>query len=224
MLLLAATPAEIVPTVNWLRERASGQRENVLRFPRCEIEILFGGLGVMTTAFALGSAFGGGNPPGLAIQAGVGGAIDRSLSIGQVVNVTSDRLMDLGAEDADGKLLSPAALGFAPAHPFDEAGWLIPPGPSAILPYETVAGGTVNRATGTENSVEEWRRLYPGVQVESMEGAAFFYACMAAAVEALQLRAISNYVERRNRAAWDLPGAIGALNEALQRVLTPFID
>lgn len=44
-----------------------------------------------------------------------------------------------------------------------------------------------------------------------MEGAAFFYACLSAGVPCAQVRAVSNYVERRNRAAWKLGDAIAAL-------------
>lgn len=178
----------------------------------------------MTTAFTLGQIFRPDAPVNLAIQAGVGGALDRSLQLGQVVNVVSDRTMDLGAEDRDGALLQPAAFGFPPAHPFREDGVLIPAGPSAILPYPTVAGGTVNRTTGSATSLQRIKTDFPDVQVESMEGAAFFYACISCEVAALQLRSISNYVEPRNRDAWNMPLAIANLNEAVQRVLAPFIQ
>ena len=48
-----------------------------------------------------------------------------------------------------------------------------------------------------------------------MEGAAFFYACLMMQVPFLEIRSISNHVEPRNRAAWDIPLAIGQLNEVL---------
>jgi len=57
------------------------------------------------------------------------------------------------------------------------------------------------------------------VQVESMEGAAFFYACLMAEVPFLEIRSISNFVEPRNRDAWDLPLAIGNLNQVLAEIL-----
>ena len=53
-------------------------------------------------------------------------------------------------------------------------------------------------------------RLNP--QLESMEGAAFFYACEEYKLPCLQIRAVSNYVEKRNRANWDIPLAIKNLN------------
>jgi futalosine hydrolase len=44
-----------------------------------------------------------------------------------------------------------------------------------------------------------------------MEGAAFMFACRASGVPFAQVRAVSNRVERRNRAAWDLAGAVREL-------------
>lgn len=223
ILLLAATPPEIAPTVNWLRGLATDQQRNTLIFPRCSITVLFTGLGTMGTAYQLGEHFAGADKPNLAIQGGVAGAMDRSLKLTEVVNVTSDRLIDLGAETAEGSWLSPTDMGFPPGPPFDERGVLSVGGPGAILPYSTVAGGTVNRTTGTQRTLDLLQVHFPDVQVETMEGAAFFYACRMAEVDALQLRGISNYVGVRDRSAWKMTEAIGAINQALQRVLQPFI-
>ncbi|CAH1000426.1 Futalosine hydrolase [Neolewinella maritima] len=223
ILLLAATPPEIAPTVSWLRQQASQETLNVLHFPRVQIEVVFGGLGVVSTAYLLGKRFATQPPVQLAIQAGIAGALDRSLAYGQVVNVTSERLGDWGAEDRDGSLLSPADIGFPPGFPFDATGSLRPPGPAAILPFTTAAGLTVQRATGSDASIARLRTHFPDAQVESMEGAAFFYACLEAGVDALQLRGISNYVEARDRSKWQLTPAIEAVNVAVQQVLTPFI-
>jgi futalosine hydrolase len=52
-----------------------------------------------------------------------------------------------------------------------------------------------------------------------MEGAAFMYACLVAGVAFAQIRAVSNVVERRNRAAWKMPDAITALNAVALEIL-----
>ena len=44
-------------------------------------------------------------------------------------------------------------------------------------------------------------------------------ACQNAGVPCVQLRAISNYVERRNKLAWDIPLAIQNLNIELSNFL-----
>ena len=55
--------------------------------------------------------------------------------------------------------------------------------------------------------------------VESMEGAAFMYACLVHWQRFAQVRAVSNFVERRNRSAWNLPAAITNLGSTALRML-----
>ena len=222
ILLTAATTFEIAPTVAWLRERAETTEANVLIFGKVRIEVIFTGIGLTATAFALGHRFGHGDLPQLAIQAGVGGAIDRTLALGDVVRVVSETFGDLGAEEADGRFLSLADIGLPPGPPFTEAGRL-EPAITAALPCPAVHGLSVNQVSGSAATIAARYASFPETQVESMEGAAFFYACQQADVEPLQLRAISNYVEPRNREAWRMGEAIANLNEGLQKVFTAFI-
>lgn len=222
ILLTSATTFEIAPTISWLRERADKTEANVLTIGRVEVEVVFTGVGLTATAFALGHRFGAGELPQLAIQAGVGGAIDRALSLGEVVRISSEVFGDLGAEDGDGNFLSLADIGLPPGPPFNDKGTLMPE-TAAHLPFPAVAGMTVNQVSGSQATITKRTARFPDVQVESMEGAAFFYACMQAGVEPLQLRAISNYVEPRNRDAWRMGEAITALNEALEKILGAFL-
>ncbi len=224
ILLLAATPPEIQPLISWLQARAERQERNVLYFARCQVTVAFTGLGSMQTAFLFGQHYHGDHPPHLAIQAGIAGAVDARLTIGEVVNVTSECVLDLGAETASGQHLSPADMGFPLGYPYDDSGVLRPLGPSAILPFPAVAGGTVNRTTGSLASVQRLQTQFPNVQVESMEGAGFFYAGMMSGVAVLQLRAISNFVQVRDRESWNVPLAVTNLNAALKRVLEPFLS
>ncbi len=222
MLLLSATPFEIAPTVAWLRELALREEGNALVFPRTRVEVCFTGVGLVATAFALGKRLGSGPVIGPIVQAGVGGALDRSLALGEVVRITSERFADLGAEDPAGQHLSLSDIGLPPGPPFDAEEVLrLPPG-YARLPFRECQGYSVNRVSGSEPSISVLRRRLPYAQVESMEGAAFFYACLSAGLEPVQLRAISNYVEARNRENWRMADAIKALNAALQQMLLPF--
>ena len=64
---------------------------------------------------------------------------------------------------------------------------------------------------GNEDSIAAiTNRLKP--QLESMEGAAFFYACHQLKVPCVQIRAVSNYVEKRNRDNWEIGLAVKNLN------------
>lgn len=47
-----------------------------------------------------------------------------------------------------------------------------------------------------------------------MEGAAFFFACNRFKIPCLQLRSVSNYMEKRNVKNWNIPLALRLLNEA----------
>src|SRR5205814_2365395 len=74
-----------------------------------------------------------------------------------------------------------------------------PPANVALGWLPKVTGITVNTVHGRTSTIAAVvARCRP--QVESMEGAAFMYACRLAAVPYAQVRAVSNVVERRNRA------------------------
>ena len=55
--------------------------------------------------------------------------------------------------------------------------------------------------------------------VEAMEGFAVLRAAQLAGVPAVELRCVSNLVDERNRARWRFDEALGALAEALRRLL-----
>jgi futalosine hydrolase len=123
-------------------------------------------------------------------------------------------LADWGAEDADGKILDGFKLGFASpdGKPFKNGmlhasyrkKW------SSLEAIPTTAGITVNTATGTERRKKMLIEKY-GHAVESMEGAAFFFACAMTKTPSLQIRAISNMTGKRNRKAWKVTEAVDAL-------------
>ena len=81
-----------------------------------------------------------------------------------------------------------------------------------LASLRAVNGITVNTVHGNDDSIARvTRRFSP--DVESMEGAAFMYACLIHGVPFAQVRAVSNIVERRNRAAWKLAEAIANLGD-----------
>jgi futalosine hydrolase len=89
-------------------------------------------------------------------------------------------------------------------------------GPLKLLPR--VSGITINTVHGSDSSIAAVRqRCDP--QVETMEGAAFMYACLVREVRFAEVRAVSNVVEKRNRAAWKLGEAIDNLNTAALHIL-----
>jgi futalosine hydrolase len=56
-------------------------------------------------------------------------------------------------------------------------------------------------------------------EVEAMEGFAVLRACALAGVPAVEVRVVSNEVGERDRARWEIPAALAALEAALPRLL-----
>ena len=85
---------------------------------------------------------------------------------------------------------------------------------TALEKLKKVRGATVNKVLGDENSISKFKNNF-NVDIESMEGAAFMLACEEENVNYIQIRSISNYVERRNKENWDIPLALSNLTDFL---------
>ncbi len=223
ILLVAATPFEIAPTLRFLEEKFECSEEQVFSNKSLKINLLITGVGIPATVWALANALVAERPDWV-LNAGVAGAFDTNqFPLGTVVNVVTERWGDLGAEDADGSLLDLFDLGLAErdATPYIY-GVLHNPADAAAAFLPKAHGLTMQQVHGSAEAIRRVREKYPQVQVESMEGAAVFFACLQAGVPFAEVRAISNLVERRNRENWDLPLAIKQLNEVLVEMLGAF--
>lgn len=170
-----------------------------------DFDLLITGVGMTATAYALGKHLPGNYS--LVLNLGIAGAFDVSMPLGTLVNVVTDEFAELGAEDGD-DFLSIDDLGFGTAkyHASNNIQH------TAIAPLLEVHGITVNQVHGHENSIARIvDRCHPAI--ESMEGAAVLYACQKESLPCLQIRSISNHVERRNRERWQIGPAINNLNE-----------
>jgi futalosine hydrolase len=221
LLLVAATELEIAPLVARLTPAASPlERCASFNYGPHHVDVLTTGVGMTATATWCARVLAR-QPYDFAVNLGVCGSFDRTIPPGTVVNVTTDCLPELGAEDGNA-FLTVQALGLlAPDAPPFTGGRLVNPDPTfnpVIAALPTADGITVNTVHGNVESIERVvARVHPAV--ESMEGAAFMYACLVSGVRFAQVRAVSNLVERRNRAAWKLRDAVDALNVTALRVL-----
>jgi futalosine hydrolase len=128
--------------------------------------------------------------------------------------VIADRISELGAEDGD------AFLALEDLHLPGESEFvnLDPPSNPGLEQLPTVTGITVNTVHGNERTIAlVTERFTP--QVETMEGAAFMSACLIHKVPFAQVRAVSNFVERRNRESWKMADAIRNLAAAALRII-----
>lgn len=220
ILFVSATPFEIGPLRQHLQENFWPHSDNHFQKEELEVQLLVTGVGMTLTAFNLGGLFAK-QRFDLAVNVGIAGALNRSLNIGDVVNITAERFADLGVEEADGRFTDVHELGLVDANASPFAGGELLNSDAGFDFLPKAKGLTVNKVHGYQPSIDALRSKYEA-DVESMEGAAFFLACLLAGQPFLQIRSISNFVEPRNRDAWDLPKAITNLNEVLIEMLKTF--
>ena len=188
------------------RKPGSGNLDSKSEIEIPKSEILITGVGMVATAFALGKHLAS-NHYDLVINLGIAGSFDRNIALGEVLEITEDTFAELGAEN-DNEFLSIDEMGFGTG--------TYKPTTNLTDRYnafnlKTATAITVNTVHGNVASIKKVvGRLNP--QLESMEGAAFFYACNKMNVPCLQIRAVSNYVEKRNRENWKIGLAIKNLN------------
>ena len=221
MLIVAATAAEIDPLLAAMRLRSSTDiRLQTSTRGDHDIDVLMTGVGMVATA-AWSSRALASNTYDLALNVGVCGSFDPAIAAGAVVHVISEQLPEMGAEADDAFLtLRELKLQASDEFPFRD-GRLTNEDPPGIRPLERlprVHGITVNTVHGNETSIAAVRRRC-NPQVESMEGAAFMYACLIHGIPFAEVRGISNVVEKRNRGAWKLAEAIGNLNDTTLEII-----
>ena len=168
-------------------------------------EILISGVGMVNTTFSLTKQLSQ-NSYDLVINIGVAGAFNNDLKIGDVVEVVEDSFSEIGFENG---------VGFSEFTDFEITNTFKVKGKTNL---QKVKGITVNTVHGNEASIVKIvDRLNP--DVESMEGAACFMVCEKFNIPCMQIRAISNKVEKRNKTIWDMPLAIKNLNTKVQQII-----
>jgi futalosine hydrolase len=221
--VVAATQLEIAPAIDYYS--AHPQRAGQLFATSDDkIHFLVTGMGMMQTA-ALMALYGSKHQRDLYIDAGIAGAFNRELSIGDVTHVVSETYGDFGVEDGD-DFSDFFEMGFIDRHQdaFDY-GLIKPYGEYYLSLRELpqVHSITVNKVHGHEKTISSLIQRYKA-DIENMEGLAFFYVAHQLQKPCIQLRSISNYVERRNKENWDIRGAVNSLNDYLIPKLRTFLE
>lgn len=216
--IIAATSFEIDPLLQHLESK--GRKASFLHFEYNghEIHPLITGIGAMKTAFAM-ARFNEAPNLDLAINVGIAGSYNRDLELGKVVHVISDRFADIGVEEADGSFTDVYDLELEARnkYPYTD-GALLNDGLKYSFDIQEVKALTVNKVHGTQASIDQIKAKYQA-DIETMEGAGFHYACKNMDIPHVQLRALSNYVEPRNRDGWQIELAIDQLNQTIINLL-----
>ncbi|HET6214040.1 MAG TPA: futalosine hydrolase [Micromonosporaceae bacterium] len=164
------------------------------------------------TARLLALAEAGGTPYPLVVCAGIAGGFADRVRVGGVVLATRSVAADLGAASPDG-FLPLDELGFG-GTPFD-ADPTVLAALRAALPQATAGSVlTVSTVTGTAPAAAELVARYPDAVAEAMEGYGVACAAALSGTGFAELRAISNLVGFRDRAAWRVREALIALAAA----------
>lgn len=201
--------------------RAFGGTPQLLDLPGAELhrsgafDVLAGGAGpaaaAAAAAFALASSASASQPYGLVVSAGIGGGFAPAAPLGSLVVASDIVAADLGAETPDG-FLPVTALGFGRDR--------FAPPPTLVREVAAATGAapgpvlTVSTVTGTAARTAALLTAYPGALAEAMEGFGVAEAAERARVPVLELRAVSNTVGPRDRAAWRIGDALAALTAA----------
>ena len=208
ILLCSATEFEIKPAIDWINTQKHS-----------DIQTLITGVGSPATMFHLMKAIET-QKPQMIIQAGIAGSFRKSLVNGSVVVVKSDQWCDLGIEDHeqfhsifDMHFTNPNALPYTNRTIICDFPIL-----SNINNIPRVKAVTSNTAHGNRSSITRLINKF-NPDIETMEGAAAAYICAMENIPFLQLRAISNFVEPRNKNAWNIPLAKENLNHTLINIL-----
>jgi futalosine hydrolase len=184
-----------------------------------QADILITGVGIASTAYQLGKTLNS-NKYNYAINLGIAGSFKPSLIPGTVVNVETDLISEMGAENGDSflkfnelklskNIINKSIWSIRNKNKISNAG---------LLGIPKVKGITVNTVHGNKRSIEEIIRLYHP-DIETMEGAVFLHICNTEKIKCAQIRSISNFIEERNLDHWETDLAIKNLNDAALKIL-----
>lgn len=221
LLIVAASRKEVVPLLTG-REINKGRNPDVIQWTTHlnQVDVVITGVGMVPTVYWVTRMLNI-NAYDYAINAGICGSFNKNFPIGQVYHVIEDSFPEVGAEDDD-DFLSLRDLRLSDLNEFPYSDGIISNpfkgGNSIVDALPGAKSVTVNTVHGKEKSIRILQeRIH--CDLETMEGAAFFFACKMQNIPCFQIRAVSNYVERRNSSAWNIPLAVENLNQTLIQVL-----
>lgn len=177
-------------------------------------------LAAASVSAALTAAALDGTPYRLVVCAGIAGGFQPGAPVGSLVIADDIVAADLGAETPEG-FLPVTELGFGTVSHR--------PPKSLVREVAAATGGsvgtvlTVSTVTGSAARAAELRARHPRALAEAMEGFGVAEAAGAHGVPVLEIRAVSNPVGPRDRAAWNIGAALAALTGAFGK-LGPLLE
>lgn len=218
ILLVAATELEVK---GLLKEPAEiGVLHRLPDVLENSVDVLITGVGAVPTAFYLARFV---EDYDFILNVGIAGSYSSNIKIGQVVVVDWDCFGDYGI-DNNGLFISLTEAGLANAS--SDVNSLSNPWLKKIDIPEyivKVRGITLGTASGSEQSIGNIKQLW-SPNIETMESAAVFYVCLLLNKPFICLRAISNFVEPRDKRKWRIKVALDNLNTEVIKFISSRIE
>ena len=217
ILLVAASAKEISPITNSLKfQDRIDNSFGSYKFGSIEIDVLITGVGAVFTTYYLTQTLAY-RSYDIVFNVGIAGSFDNYLELGYIVNVYQEQFSDLGIEDKDDfYTVFEKELHGQNTFPFSEG--LLRNNTKfeieSIKKLINVSAITVNRVHGNQKTIQKTVKKFKA-EIETMEGAAFFYVCMKEGLPFYEIRSISNYVETRKVDNWNIPLAIENLKDTM---------
>ena len=221
ILILSATKHEVLPLVEAIgKPFFTDGKLSSFQLGKLKTDLLISGIGMVAKAFWLGKYLSWKNYD-FALNLGIAGSFRPEIPIGEVVNVIKDQFSEIGALTSAG-FLTASDLHFSDFDSFPfRSGFLINQTDftkSGIQNLKQVTGITANTVHGETNSILQIKEQFHP-DIETMGGAAFLYGCLIEKIPCAQIRAISNFVEERDKSRWNIPLAIKYLNTTTLKIL-----
>ena len=219
ILLVAASLLEVESLINSSCKKQTPDLYTVLNF-NADIDLLITGIGVTSMTYFLTKQLLV-KDYSFAILVGIAGSYHKSIELGSVVNVSSERFADLGVIENDSFTdLFDMGLQEANSFPFEN---------KYLKNYTLINNETINKLPSFKgNTVNSIRtEILPYIQkntdIESMEGASFAFVCAHHPMPYVHLRAISNYVGQQDKKYWNIPLAVENLDITIRELLQEII-
>jgi len=224
VLIVTSTVIEIQEFISYFNFNKIDEDYYTTTVDKNKISIFITGIGGINTAYFLTKHLVI-NKFDLIINSGICGSFTKKIQLGIVVNVVKEQFGDFGIDDnGNFQTVFETNLIEKNRFPFSN-GILINPTDLSrfkFLKYlQSVNSITVNTASGDVTKIENMVKKF-NPEIENMEGATFFYICMMEKIPFFEIRAISNFVEPRNKENWNIELAISNLNNFLIQFFETF--
>lgn len=218
VLIVSATQFEVLPLQTYLVDHFKTKDNKSFSKDGLTIHLLITGIGYLNTSLYVGRIMQA-NSYDYVLNMGIAGAFNKNLSLCEVVEIQKDTFSDIGVEEANGQFTDWFEMGFMNQNeaPFTD-GWIINKTSGSLKEVSCI---TSNLVHGYPASIDKIYQKY-SADIQTMESAAVLFICMIDDVPCTLLRSISNYVEKRNKEHWDIPGAIESLNKVAIELVQSF--